>query len=99
MVPASVPPTVPPPLFPLSRTPVALVTLRPTPLASRAWTTTEKPAPAIAWPPPFTEVIASAGAGGPATAERNAIQKYVVAGPLPVYEPTLIAPATTFHAA
>src|SRR5712691_3058 len=59
MVPVSVPPSVPVPVFSVRLTAVALWTLALAPLFACAVITTAKFRPAVGFAPPFTEVIAS----------------------------------------
>jgi hypothetical protein len=63
MVPVSVPPNVPVPVFRLRLTPVPVTTLAALPFASWDCTTTLKAVPAVGLDPPLTEVIASFVAG------------------------------------
>ena len=59
IVPVSVPPKVPAPVFRLKLTPVSTNTFRGVLASSCDCTTTSKPVPAIGFVPPFTEVMAS----------------------------------------
>src|SRR5262249_11697487 len=59
IVPVSVPPSVPLPVFRLSVTPVSAATAVAVPPALRDCTITLKPVPAVGLLPPFTDVIAS----------------------------------------